>query len=79
MTEFIRGEMYQREQYGFSVLLAMAAIVRMIGYKLKLSCIAESPQEHSRSRLIINLSKKTNEGTPSFNDTPDMEVAPESI
>ena len=57
----------------------MLDIVRVIGYKLKLSCIAEPPQDHSRLRLIINLSKKTNEGTPSVNDTPDMEVAPESI
>ena len=55
MLEFIRGEMHQRVQYGFIILLPAADLVRTLRDKLKLSRIAMVPQAHHQQGFIINL------------------------
>ena len=47
--------------------MSEADVVRLFGYKPKVTHIAAVPQVHRRLRLIINLSAQHNEGTPSFN------------
>ena len=79
MVGFIWGDKKPRIQYGFSILLPAADAVRMFGAKLKLSCIAAVSQAHLRPRLILNLLVKQDEGTPSFNQTTEREVALESM
>ena len=51
----------------------------MFGEQLKLSRIAAVPQAQRRPRLILNLSAPPDKETPSFNDTTDREIAPESM
>ena len=76
---FIRGEICQHVQDGFRIFLLVAYTIRLFGDKLKLFCIAAVPQEHHRPCLILNLSEKSDEGTPSVNNTMDREVALVSI
>ena len=77
MAAFICGEMWQRVQVGFSILIPVADTVRFFGDKLNLSCIFVVPHEHRRTRFIINLLIQPNEVTPSVNNTTYKEVAPE--
>ena len=79
MVGFIQGGVQKRVQDGFIVHLPMAEAVHIFGERLKISLIASVPQAHIRLRLILNLSEKTYEGTPSVNDTTEMEIALESI
>ena len=79
MAGFISGEMHQRVQDGFSILLPMEDAVRIFGEKYKIYCITEVPQAHLRHRLILNLLAKPDKGTPSVNNTTNREVAPESM
>ena len=79
ITTFIRREMSQQMQDGFSILLPAAEIVRVFWDKLKLSCIADIPQDYFHPRLIINLLAKTNEGMPSVNNTTYRDVSLESM
>ena len=77
---FIHGAMHWMLQGGFSVLLPAAYVVWMFREKLKLSRIMGVPQVQRQPCLILlNLSVKPDEGTPSGNDTTDREVAPNSI
>ena len=72
--------MQRSVQDGFSILLPVADTVWMFREKLKLSRIMGVPQVQRQPCLILlNLSGKPNEGTPSGNDTTDREVAPDSI
>ena len=64
---------------GFSILLHAADAVMVFGYKLNMYYIAAFPQEYCRLCLILNLSGKLNEGTPSVNHTMEKEVAPDSM
>ena len=79
MTLFIHGKMSQRVQCGFSILLPEAGMVRAFRNKLNMSHIAAVPQEHLRTRLIINLSENSDKGMHSVNKTTDREVALDSI
>ena len=45
MVSFIRGELWRWIQDGFSILLSAEDSVRLFGEKLKLSRIAEVPQD----------------------------------
>ena len=77
MVEFIRVDMHQRVQDGFSILLPVADAVRIFGESLKLYRIMVVPQLRFRPHLILNLSEKPDEGIPSVNETTDREVSPE--
>ena len=79
MTTFICVDIWKHVWDGFRILHLVSGVVRLFGYKLKLSRIVMVPQESHRLRLIINLSEKPNEGTPIFNNTADREFAPESM
>ena len=79
MVSYIRGELRQRVQDGFSILLSAQDAVRLFREKLKVSCIAEVPQSQRQPQLILNLSGPPNKETPSVNDTTDREIAPESM
>ena len=79
MTVFIRGDLHQRVQDGFSTLFSKADVVRIFGKNLKLSRIAAVPQEHRRPRLILNLLAQPNKGMQSVNDTTVRESTPESM
>ena len=61
----------------FSILPPELDVVGVFGDKLKLSWISVIPQEHLRMRLIVNLSEKPYEGTPSVNNTTYSYFAPE--
>ena len=75
MVGFILEEMQRRIQDGFRILLPMTDAVRMFGVKLKLFYIEAVPKANHQPRLILNLSEKPYEGTPSVIDTTDREVA----
>ena len=79
MKCFIHREMSYRVQYGLSILLPEAGMVRAFRNKLNMSHIAAVPQEHLRTRLIINLSENSYKGIPSVNKTTGREVALDSI
>ena len=51
-------------------------MVSVFGDKLEFSRIAAVPHEHRMPRLVVNLSGKPDEFTPSVNDTKGREVAP---
>ena len=71
--------MQRRVQYGYSILLPVAAAVQIFGVRFKLSCITEVPHAHFKSRLILNLSEKHDEGMPIVNYTIEREISPETI
>ena len=79
MAAFIWGEMQQRIQDGFSILFPAADAVHMFGSNIKLSCIAAVPRAHCQPCLILKLLEKSDEGTPSVNDTNDREFSPGSM
>ena len=79
MTALIFELMRKRMRNGFSTLLPAEDAVWVFRYKLDMSQISALPQEHHWKHLIINLSVKPNQITPTFNETMDMEVAPDSI
>ena len=79
MTTFIWEEMQRRIKYGFSILLPATGAVQIFGEKLNLSCIVEVTQAHHHPCLILNLSGKAYEVTPSVNDTINRESAPDSL
>ena len=71
MVSFIQGELRQRVQDGFSILLSAEDAARLFREKLNLSHIAAIPQDQLRPRLILNLSAPPNKETPSVNNTTD--------
>ena len=71
--------MWQHVQDVLSILIPAVDSVRVFGQNLKISCILEVPHEHHRPRLILNLSVKANEDTPSFNSITNRWVHPESM
>ena len=79
MVSFIQGELQQRVQDGFSILLSTENDVLLFGDKLKLSRIAAVPQAQRRLRLILNLLAPLDNENPSVNNTTDREIAPESM
>ena len=79
MKAFICGELQQCVQDGIGILLPEVDAVRLFGGELKLSWIANVPQEHQRPRLVLNLLTQPDEGTPSVNDTMDREIDAESM
>ena len=64
--------MWQCMGDGFSILLPEADAVWVFGGNFNLSRIPAAPQEHRRICLILDLSAKPNEVTPSVKDTKDM-------
>ena len=79
MTTFIPGEMQRRIKYGFRILLPETYELRLFGEKLKLSHILAFPQAHFHLCLILDLSYNPDEGTPSVNNTTNMEAVPELL
>ena len=79
MITFIRGEMQQMINDGFSILHLAADLIRLFGENLKHSCIAAVPQSHYWPRLILGLLAQPGSDTPSINETTDREAAPESL
>ena len=68
--------MQRRAQYGFRILIPAADAVWILEEKLNLSCITVVFQVQHQPRLIINLSGKTDEVSPSVNDIKDRDVDP---
>ena len=79
MATFIQGEIQRSTKDGFIIILLATDSLQIFGEKLKLSRIAEVPQAHHCQCLILNLPKKTDEGTPSVNDTTNREAATELL
>ena len=79
MTEFTRRDMRQHVRDGFIVLLPETVVVGVFGGNLKLPRIAKASQDHRRTRPILNLTEKSDEGTPNVDDTIEREVVPESM
>ena len=79
MTAVIIGDLQQRLQYGLSILLPVAEVVRLFGGKLKLSRIAAVSQEHRKLRLILNLTAQPDKGKPSVNETTAREIVQETV
>ena len=79
MLRFIRGEMQQRVQDVFSILLPVVGEVRIFGERLNISRIMELPQAHIQPRLILNLLSQTDKHMPSVNNTMNREIALESL
>ena len=67
MIAFIRGDLHQRVQDGFSILLPEVYTVRVFRETLKLYCIVAVPQEHRRTCLILNLLTQPGKGTSGVN------------
>ena len=79
MVAFICRDMRQIVRDGIHILLPFPDVVRMFGYKLKLSRTTVFPQEHHTPHLIINLLSKPDDSTPSVNRNTGREVEPESM
>ena len=79
MKAFICRELQQCVEDGIGILLPEVDAVRLFGGELKLSWIADVPQEHQRPRLVLNLLTQPDEGTPSVNETTDSDIAPDSM
>ena len=72
-------DMHWSLQDGFSLLLPAADTVQILGESINISRIAMVPQANHQPHLILNLSEKSDKGTPSVNETAEREVAPESM
>ena len=78
-TSFCQGELLERAERGFSIILPAGSALDTFGDRIRISRLASVDQDNRKPRLICNSTAAPNGITPSVNASTDKESAPRAI